>query len=147
MGRAVKAVLATAITCLLILYVVASAYVEESYSGKIEALRRDIDMYDSRGEQLYRQQLKLEATVSILQAALSTEQANAKALADQEMLKALNGGLTRSHPGVGLNLTLGQTTTTTNTGPTTTTLRQINRLQQILRQSTATTTRTVTRAS
>jgi hypothetical protein len=147
MGRAIKAILAAAISCLLIMYVVSSAFIEEAYTGKLEALRRDLDLYDARGEQLYRQQLKLETVLRILQDGLSTEQANSKALADQEMKKALNGGLIRNYVGTGLNISYSKTTTTTNPPLTTTTLSQVTRLQEILKKSTTTTTRRVTRAS
>jgi hypothetical protein len=84
MGNAAKVVLVVMLIGVMLTYILVEAAIQEEYAGKIAALRRDIDQYDTRGEQLYREAVRLEYASSLLEAQLASEQQAAQLRAQEE---------------------------------------------------------------
>ncbi|MFH0862381.1 MAG: hypothetical protein V1875_05050 [Candidatus Altiarchaeota archaeon] len=74
MGKLLKTAMAAAICGLVLSYALGTAYLDDAYGKKIDALDRDIALFIKRYRQLEGQKTQLEAAQADMQAQLALEQ-------------------------------------------------------------------------
>jgi hypothetical protein len=116
-----KAILASMVMSLVVMYLLSTAYINETYLQKIQTLERDILVSSARYKDLYTQKISLEADSQRLMAQLTEEQEKAKLLnsktktSGQKQAQAVK---TQTEPAV-LSTSQAQASTTLSIPPTT----------------------------
>jgi len=108
MGRTFKAVEALAIAAVLLAYVVGQAVVQAGYPPKVEALKRDLELYDLRGQEIYREKVRVETVLLLLESQLAGEREAARVrsaqdLENEQVIRSISEN--RSDPMAGVALT------------------------------------------